>query len=84
MLAAVDRGTPRQEFAKTFSVSGPTIKCWLKLRKETGGLESKKGTPGPPPLKGAALEEWLPAQLEANPDLALEEHSSRRSRRSAA
>lgn len=74
VLAAVDRGTPRKEVAKTFSVALPTIKRWLKLRRETGGVEPKEGTPGPPPLKGAALEEWLPGQLVANPDLTLEEH----------
>ncbi len=74
VLAAVDRGVPRKEVAKTFSVSMPSIKRWLKLRRETGGSEPREGVPGPPPRKGAALEEWLPGQLRANPDLALEEH----------
>ena len=67
------RGPP-EEAARTFSVSVPSIKRWLKLRKETGDLEPGKGTPGPPALKGAALQEWLPRQLENNPDLTLEEH----------
>ena len=40
VLAAVERGVPREEVAKTFSVSVPSIKRWLKLRKETGDLES--------------------------------------------
>ena len=40
MLAAVDRGVPTEEVEKTFSVSVPSIKRWLKLRKETGDLES--------------------------------------------
>ena len=74
VLAAVDRGTPRREVAETFGVSMPTIKRWLKLRRETGGVEPRKGTPGPPARKGAALEEWLPEQLRNNPDLTLEEH----------
>ncbi len=73
MLAAVDRGVPREEVAKTFSVSVPTIKRWLKRRRETGDLEPKP-IPGRPRLKGAALEEWLPSQLQDNNDLTLQEH----------
>ena len=74
VLDAVDRGVPRKQVARTFSVSLPSVKRWLKLRKETGGLEPRQGVPGPPARKGAALEEWLPGQLENNPDLTLEEH----------
>lgn len=73
MLAAVDRGTSREEAAKTFSVSVPTIKRWLKRRRETGGVEAVP-IPGRPRVKGSALEGWLPAHLERNPDLTLEEH----------
>ena len=36
VLAAVDRGVPREEVANTFSVSVPSIKRWLKRRRETG------------------------------------------------
>ncbi len=74
VLAAVDRRVSRKEVAKTFSVSMPSIKRWLKLRRETGGLEPRKGAPGPPARKGAALAAWLPEQLRANPDFTLEEH----------
>ena len=74
VLAAVDRGVPREEVVKTFSVSMPSIKRWLRLRKETSDVEPRKGMPGPPARKGTALKEWLPGQLEANPDLTLEEH----------
>ena len=74
VLAAVDRGVPRKEVAKTFSVSMPSIKRWLKLRRETGALEPRKGVPGPPAHKGAALAAWLPEQLKDNPDLTLQEH----------
>ncbi|MDP8971613.1 MAG: hypothetical protein M3N45_00230 [Actinomycetota bacterium] len=53
MLAAVDGGgTPREEVAKTFSVSMPTIKRWLKRRRETGDVEPKP-IPGRPSVKGA-------------------------------
>ncbi len=74
VLAAVDAGRPREEVAKTFSVSVPTIKRWLKRRRETGDVEPKP-IPGRPSRKGAMLEEWLPRHLEANDDLTLEEHS---------
>src|SRR5215204_1530936 len=73
VLAAVDAGTPREEVARTFSVSMPTIKRWLKRRRETGDVEPKP-IPGRPPRKGAMLKEWLPMHLQANDDLTLEEH----------
>ena len=73
MLAAVDAGNPREEVAKTFSVSMPTIKRWLKRRRETGDVEPRP-IPGRPPLKGAVLEGWLPWHLRGNNDLTLEEH----------
>jgi transposase len=74
VLSAVDAATPREEVAKTFSVSVPTIKRWLKRRRETGDAEPKP-IPGRPPRKGTVLKEWLPKHLEANDDLTLEEHS---------
>jgi transposase len=73
VLAAVDAGRPREEVAKTFSVSMPTIKRWLKRRRETGDVEPKP-IPGRPSRKGVMLQSWLPSQLEANHDLTLEEH----------
>ena len=73
VLSAVDAGTPRQEVAETFSVSMPTIKRWLKRRRETGDVEPEP-IPGRPARKGAMLKEWLPEHLQANDDLTLEEH----------
>ena len=73
VLAAVDAGTPREEVARTFSVSMPTIKRWLKRRRETGDVQPR-AIPGRPARKGAMLKEWLPEHLEANDDLTLEEH----------
>jgi transposase len=73
VLAAVDSGKPRQEVAKIFSVSMPTIKRWLKRRRESGEVEPEP-IPGRPARKGAMLKEWLPKHLEANDDLTLEEH----------
>jgi transposase len=73
VLSAVDAGSPREEVAKTFSVSMPTIKRWLKRRRESGDVEPR-AIPGRPSRKGAMLKEWLPKHLEANDDLTLEEH----------
>jgi transposase len=73
VLAAVDGGMPRKEVARVFGVSEPTIRRYLRLRRETGDVEAKP-VPGPPARKGAALEAALPAQARANPDLTLEEH----------
>ncbi len=73
VLAAVDAATPRVEVANTFSVSMPTIKRWLKRRRETGDVEPEP-IPGRPSKKGAILREWLPKHLQANDDLTLEEH----------
>jgi transposase len=73
VLAAVDGGVPREEVAKTFSVSVPTINRWLKRRRDSGDVEPKP-IPGRPSVKGAALEEWLASHLEKNSDLTLEEH----------
>jgi transposase len=74
VLAAVDAGRPRKEIAKTFSVSVPTIKRWLKRPRETGDVQPR-AIPGRPSRKGTMLKEWLPHHLEANDDLTLQEHS---------
>ena len=73
VLDAVDRGTPRKEVAEVFGISLPSIKRWLKRRRESGDVEPFP-IPGPPARKGALLEGWLPSQLEEDPDLTLEEH----------
>ena len=73
VLSAVDAGTPREQVAKTFSVSMPTIKRWLKRRKETGDVQPEP-IPGRPSRKGTMLQSWLPKHLQANDDLTLEEH----------
>ncbi len=70
---AVDRGMPRKEVARIFRVSLPSIKRWLKRRRESGDVDESP-RPGPPAGKGALLEQWLPNQLEDNPDLTLAEH----------
>jgi transposase len=73
VLSAVDRGMPRKDVARVFGVSEPTIRRYLKLRRETGDVKPKP-VPDPPARKGAALEAALPAQARTNPDLTLAEH----------
>jgi transposase len=73
ILAACDRGMPRKEVSRIFGVSEPTIRRYLRLRRETGAVEPRP-VPGPPARKGAALEAALPGQVSRNPDLTLEEH----------
>ena len=72
-LAALDRGVPRREVQDLFGLSRSTIKRWLKRRSLTGNVAVHK-IPGRPSVKGEALREWLPQQLNSNPDLTLREH----------
>ncbi len=73
MLDAVDRGMDRREVVEVVGVSLASIKRWLKRRGETGEVEPRP-IPGPPAVKGTMLSEWLPTQIERNPDLTLDEH----------
>ncbi len=73
VLDAADRGMVRKEVAEVFGISLASVKRWLKRRRETGEVEASP-IPGPPAVKGALLGEWLPGQLESNPDLTLAEH----------
>jgi len=72
-LDAVDGGTPRKEVARVFGISVLSIKRWLRRRRETGDV-APSPIPGPPAIKGALLNEWLPARLENEPDPTLAEH----------
>jgi transposase len=58
VLAAVDAGKPREELARTFSESMPTIKRWLRRCKETGDVE-------PQPIPRQAFQERDDAQRVA-------------------
>jgi transposase len=72
VVGAVERGMKRAEAGETFAVSLPTIKRWLKQRRETGGL-APKPIPGPPAIKRDALMEALPERLAEQSDATLEE-----------
>jgi transposase len=75
VLAAVDRGTPRKEIVRTLGVSEPTIRRYLRLRRETGSV-----APKPPPKRpfsiGQNVEQRraLWKQLEEHHDATLERH----------
>jgi transposase len=72
VLAAVDRGTPRKEIVPTLSVSEPTIRRYLRLRRETGSV-----APKPPPERtfsiGQSVEQRraLWKQLQEHDDATL-------------
>jgi transposase len=73
VLRAIDSGESQIETAVTFAVSVPTIKRYLRQRRETGHV-LPKAIPGRPARKGAVLQAHLRAQLEAHPDATREEH----------
>jgi transposase len=56
-----------------FGVSLATLKRCLKQRRETGNVLPKP-IPGRPSKKYAPLQAGLVAQLQAHPDVTLEEH----------
>jgi len=72
-LNAVDGGMPREEVARVFGISVPSIKRWLRRRRETGDV-APSPIPGPDAIKGNLLKEWLPARLQNEPDPTLAEH----------
>jgi transposase len=75
VLAAVDRATPRKEIVRTLGVSEPTIRRYLRLRRETGSVAAE-----PPPKRpfsiGQSVEQRraLWKQLEEHDDATLEKH----------
>ena len=73
VLRAIDSGESQTQTAETFAVSVPTIKRYLRQRRETGHV-LPKAIPGRPAKKGAVLQAHLRAQLEAHPDATREEH----------
>src|SRR5215208_3066017 len=75
VLAAVDCGTPRKEIVRTLGVSEPTIRRYLRLRRETGSV-APKTYPQRTFSIGQSVEQrsafWN--QLEEHDDATLEEH----------
>jgi transposase len=75
VLAAVDRGTPTKEIVRTLGVSEPTIRRYLRLRRETGSV-APKPYPKRPFSIGQSVEQRraLWKQLEEHNDATLEKH----------
>ena len=75
VVAAVDRGTPRKEIVRTLGVSEPTIRRYLRLRRETGSV-APKPYPKRPYSIGQSVEHRraLWKQLEEHNDATLEQH----------
>ena len=73
VLRAVDQGKPRREIVNMFGVSRASLKRYLKQRRETGNVLPKP-IPGRSSKKYAPLAAGLVAQLQAHPDVVLDEH----------
>jgi transposase len=74
-VAAVNRGIPRREVLRTFSISLTTLKRWLRIDREGKDLSPRFST-GRKRRILATLEEKeaLWRQLEENDDATLERH----------
>jgi transposase len=75
VIAAVERGDPREAVAARFEVSVPTIERWVRLKRETGGL-ARRPVPGSVAVKTVGLEAALPERLVESADATLDEHCS--------
>src|SRR5918995_198613 len=58
IVAAVDGGMPRSEAARVFGVGRATVKRYLALRRETGGLDPQKKTLSAVERDEAARAAW--------------------------
>jgi transposase len=78
VLAAVDRGTPRNEVVRLFGVSLATVGRYVKRRRETGEV-APRPSPGRTPsiLRTTEERQALWTRLEENPEARLEEHRQR-------
>jgi transposase len=75
VVAALDRGMPRQEVVTTFAVSLATIKRWVAKQRTDGSLVPGR-PPGRTPHLGDAELAVLRTRLEAAPDATLDEHTA--------
>ena len=74
-LAAVDRGMPRREVVRIFSISLTTLKRWLKMSREGKDLSPGISTGSRRRILASPEEEGLLwSQLEANDEATLERH----------
>jgi transposase len=73
VLRAVDQGKAQQEIVEVLGVSLATIKRYVKQRRDVGHVRPKV-IPGRPAKKARQLEAGLLPQLQAYPDVTLEQH----------
>ena len=76
VLAALERGMSRQQVVITFGVSLATLKRWLTLQRTAASL-TPKASPGRRRTIAVAQQSALWAQLEADPDATLAQHTQR-------
>jgi transposase len=76
---------PRKEVARIFGISlcVPSIKRWLKRRRQSGGVQPTPINRASSPERSSLLEQWLLGQLEKESDLTLKEHCEAFERASA-
>jgi transposase len=75
VLAAVERGTPRREIVRTLGVSEPTIRRYLRLKRETGSVAPKPYPKRPFSIgQGVEQRRALWKQLEEHNDATLGRH----------
>ena len=72
ILEAVDRGMPKSEAAKTFSVSRSSVKRYAAARREGRPLAPKKH-PGSKPKLDERARKLLEADVEARPATTLKD-----------
>ena len=76
VLAAVERGTPREEIVRAFDLSLARIGRWLRRHRETGEVVTPRPSPGTTSriLRTTEERRALWRQLEENREATLEEH----------
>ncbi len=76
MLAAVERGMSRQQVVVTFGVSLATLKRWLRLQRIAAPL-TPLVSPGRRRTISVEQQTAVGAQLDADPDATLAQHTQR-------
>ncbi len=72
IVASCDEGNHPAEVARVFRITERCVYQLLRLRRETGSLEPKRGRPGPKPKLAAHVDE-VRALIEEHPDATLVE-----------
>lgn len=62
-----------QAVAQRFQIGVRTLKSWVALKAQTGGLEPRKAGGGRPPAFGAAARESMSQAVKKQPDATLAE-----------